>query len=130
MSDFKLQMQHPVLVIDDEADLRALLQMSLSKMGLQVETAAGVVEGKKKLSEKTYDLVLTDMKMPDGNGLEVVEFVAKNSDTPIAVMRRESLGALRSGVYATFSTKTPRRVLTVIARAMATTGGRAKLAIA
>ena len=39
MSDLKLQFQHPVLVVDDEADLRALLQMSLSKMGLQVETA-------------------------------------------------------------------------------------------
>ncbi|MBQ1837469.1 MAG: sigma-54-dependent Fis family transcriptional regulator [Neisseriaceae bacterium] len=104
MSDFKLQMQHPVLVIDDEADLRALLQMSLSKMGLQVETAAGVVEGKKKLSEKTYDLVLTDMKMPDGNGLEVVEFVAQNSDTPIAVITafgnpNQAVQAMKLGAF-------------------------------
>ncbi|MBR2250898.1 MAG: response regulator, partial [Neisseriaceae bacterium] len=73
MSDLKLQFQHPVLVVDDEADLRALLQMSLSKMGLQVETAEGVVSAKKKIAEKTYDLILTDMKMPDGNGLEVVK---------------------------------------------------------
>lgn len=104
MSDFKLQMQHPVLVIDDEADLRALLQMSLSKMGLQVETAAGVVEGKKKLAEKTYDLVLTDMKMPDGNGLEVVEFVAQNSDTPIAVITafgnpNQAVQAMKMGAF-------------------------------
>ena len=104
MSDFKLQMQHPVLVIDDEADLRALLEMSLSKMGLQVETAAGVVEAKKKLAAKTYDLVLTDMKMPDGNGLEVVEFVAQNSDTPIAVITafgnpNQAVQAMKMGAF-------------------------------
>ncbi|MBQ5429610.1 MAG: sigma-54-dependent Fis family transcriptional regulator, partial [Neisseriaceae bacterium] len=104
MSDLKIKMQHPVLVIDDEADLRALLQMSLSKMGLQVETAEGVVSAKKKLSEKTYDLVLTDMKMPDGNGLEVVEFVAQNSDTPIAVITafgnpNQAVQAMKLGAF-------------------------------
>ncbi|MBR7002632.1 MAG: sigma-54-dependent Fis family transcriptional regulator [Neisseriaceae bacterium] len=104
MSDHKVQFQHPVLVIDDEADLRALLQMSLSKMGLQVETAEGVISAKKKLSEKTYDLVLTDMKMPDGNGLEVVEFVAQNSDTPIAVITafgnpNQAVQAMKLGAF-------------------------------
>lgn len=104
MSDLKLQFQHPVLVIDDEADLRALLQMSLTKMGLQVETADGVISAKKKLSEKTYDLVLTDMKMPDGNGLEVVEFVAQKSDTPIAVITafgnpNQAVQAMKLGAF-------------------------------
>ena len=55
---------------------------------------------------------------------------SRRNDTPIAVISSESLGALRSGVYATFSTNTPRSVLTRTARAMATTGGSAKLAIA
>ena len=104
MSDLKLQFQHPVLVVDDEADLRALLQMSLSKMGLQVETAEGVVSAKKKIAEKTYDLILTDMKMPDGNGLEVVEFVAQNSDTPIAVITafgnpNQAVQAMKLGAF-------------------------------
>ncbi|MBQ9725828.1 MAG: sigma-54-dependent Fis family transcriptional regulator, partial [Neisseriaceae bacterium] len=104
MSDLKLQFQHPVLVVDDEADLRALLQMSLSKMGLQVETAEGVVSAKKKIAEKTYDLILTDMKMPDGNGLEVVEFVAHNSDTPIAVITafgnpNQAVQAMKLGAF-------------------------------
>lgn len=84
MSDY--QLYRPVLVVDDEADLRDLIQMTLSKMGLQVETAAGVKEAKAKLAKKTYDLVLTDMRMPDGNGLEVVEFVNQHSDTPVAVI--------------------------------------------
>ena len=73
-------------------------------MGLQVETAEGVVSAKKKLSEKTYDLVLTDMKMPDGNGLEVVEFVAQNSDTPIAVITafgnpNQAVQAMKLGAF-------------------------------
>ncbi|MDO5686254.1 MAG: sigma-54 dependent transcriptional regulator [Neisseria sp.] len=84
MSDY--QLYRPVLVVDDEADLRDLIQMTLTKMGLQVETAAGVKEAKAKLAKKTYDLVLTDMRMPDGNGLEVVEFVNQHSDTPVAVI--------------------------------------------
>ena len=102
MSDF--QLYHPVLVVDDEQDLRDLIQMTLTKMGLQVETAANVKEAKDKLSKKVYDLVLTDMKMPDGNGLEVVEFVAKNSDTPIAVITaygnpNQAVQAMKLGAF-------------------------------
>ncbi len=102
MSDF--QLYHPVLVVDDEADLRDLIQMTLTKMGLQVETAANVKEAKAKLSKKVYDLVLTDMKMPDGDGLEVVEFVAQNSDTPVAVITaygnpNQAVQAMKLGAF-------------------------------
>lgn len=84
MSDYA--MYRPVLVVDDEADLRNLIRLTLTKMGLEVETADGVVEAKKKLSKNEYDLVLTDMRMPDGNGLEVVEYVNQHTDTPVAVI--------------------------------------------
>ena len=84
MSTF--QLYRPVLVVDDEADIRELIQMTLMKMGLTVEMASGVQDAKDKLSKNTYDLVLTDMRMPDGTGLEVIEYVNQISDTPIAVI--------------------------------------------
>ena len=58
-------MQEPVLVVDDEADIRDLMEMTLMKMGLRVDTAAGVEEAKDKLDNNDYSLVLTDMRMPD-----------------------------------------------------------------
>ena len=60
-------LQEPVLVVDDEADLRDLMEMTLMKMGLQVETAVGVEDAKSKLEDNDYSLVLTDMRMPDGS---------------------------------------------------------------
>lgn len=65
----------PVLVVDDEEDLRDLIEMTLLKMGLEVDTADGVNAAKKKLDAQPYALVLTDMRMPDGSGLEVVEYL-------------------------------------------------------
>ena len=58
------KLQEPVLVVDDEADIRDLMEMTLMKMGLRVDTAAGVEEAKDKLDNNDYSLVLTDMRMP------------------------------------------------------------------
>ena len=69
------KLQEPVLVVDDEADIRDLMEMTLMKMGLRVDTAAGVEEAKDKLDNNDYSLVLTDMRMPDGSGLEVAAAV-------------------------------------------------------
>ena len=57
-------LQHPVLVVDDEADIRDLMEMTLMKMGLRVDTATGVEDAKNKLEGGDYSLVLTDMRMP------------------------------------------------------------------
>lgn len=102
MSDYA--MHRPVLVVDDEADLRNLIRLTLTKMGLEVETADGVVEAKNKLAKNEYDLVLTDMRMPDGNGLEVVEYVNQHSDTPVAVITaygnaEHAVQALKIGAF-------------------------------
>ena len=56
------KLQEPVLVVDDEADIRDLMEMTLMKMGLRVDTAAGVEEAKDKLGNNDYSLVLTDMR--------------------------------------------------------------------
>lgn len=95
----------PVLVIDDEADLRDLIEMTLIKMGLSVDTADGVTQAKEKLSKNSYALVLTDMRMPDGNGLDVVEFInINNLDVPVAVITAygnadTAVAALKAGAF-------------------------------
>ena len=98
-------LQEPVLVVDDEADLRDLMEMTLMKMGLQVETAVGVEDAKSKLEDNDYSLVLTDMRMPDGSGLEVVQYINQlGLDTPVAVITaygnaEQAVEALKSGAF-------------------------------
>lgn len=99
------KLHNPVLVIDDEADIRDLMELTLMKMGLSVETAVGVEDAKNKLSNNDYSLILTDMRMPDGSGLEVVQYLDKLAiDTPIAVITAygnadHAVEALKAGAF-------------------------------
>ncbi|STZ76933.1 sigma-54-dependent transcriptional regulator [Bergeriella denitrificans] len=99
------KLQDPVLVVDDETDIRDLMEMTLMKMGLRVDTAVGVEDAKSKLSAGTYSLVLTDMRMPDGSGLEVVHYINElMSDTPVAVITAfgnadQAVEALKAGAF-------------------------------
>lgn len=98
-------LQDPVLVVDDEADIRDLMEMTLMKMGLRVHTAVGVEDAKEKLDNEDYSLVLTDMRMPDGSGLEVVQYINELAlDTPVAVITAfgnadQAVEALRAGAF-------------------------------
>ena len=98
-------LQYPVLVVDDEADIRDLMEMTRMKMGLRVETAVGVDDAKEKLENNDYSLVLTDMRMPDGSGLEVVQHINKLMlDTPVAVITAfgnadQAVEALKDGAF-------------------------------
>ncbi|OSI09359.1 sigma-54-dependent transcriptional regulator [Neisseria zoodegmatis] len=98
-------LQDPVLVVDDEADIRDLMEMTLMKMGLRVQTAVGVEDAKDKLDNEDYSLVLTDMRMPDGSGLEVVQYINELAlDTPVAVITAfgnadQAVEALRAGAF-------------------------------
>ena len=56
------------LIVDDEPDIRELLSMTLEQMGIQTVTAAKLSKALKLLETDHFDLCLTDMKMPDGNG--------------------------------------------------------------
>jgi two-component system response regulator PilR (NtrC family) len=69
------------LVIDDEPDIRELLVLTLSRMGLVVDTAATLGEAFARLNEHEYDLCLTDMRLPDGNGQDIVAHVVKQQAT-------------------------------------------------
>ena len=101
----QIDLKKPVLVIDDEADIRDLMELTLIKMGLSVQTAAGVAEAKKALRNHTFSLVLTDMRMPDGSGLEIVDYItAHNLDIPIAVITAygnavQAVEALKNGAF-------------------------------
>src|SRR5882672_10250041 len=79
--------QGTVLVIDDEADIRELLELSLVRMGLAVECAGTAAAAKQLLQSKRYDLCLTDMRLPDGDGLDLVRFIGVEcADLPVAVI--------------------------------------------
>jgi len=94
-----------ILVVDDEADLRELLEITLLKMGLDVDSAATVREARSLLAATTYALVLTDMRLPDGLGLELVrEVAASYRSTPIAVITaygsaENAVVALKAGAF-------------------------------
>jgi two-component system response regulator PilR (NtrC family) len=76
-----------VLVVDDEPDILELLELALLRMGLQVERATCVQEALQKLDTQSFDLCLTDMRLPDGEGLQVVQHIgAHNMDVPVAVI--------------------------------------------
>ena len=92
-----------VLVVDDEADIRELLELSLLRMGLLVESAQSVGEAKALLQSRSFDLCLTDMRLPDGEGLDLVRFIGTDcADLPVAVITahgtaENAVAALRQG---------------------------------
>ena len=98
-------LKRPVLVVDDEADIRDLMEMTLMKMGLSVYTAQGVAAAKQQLAERRFSLVLTDMRMPDGSGLDVVGFInSEGLDVPVAVITAfgnadQAVQALKNGAF-------------------------------
>lgn len=76
-----------VLIIDDEPDIRELLDITLGRMQLDTECAQNITQGKALLQEKTFDLCLTDMHLPDGRGIDIVEFIQQQSlGLPVAVI--------------------------------------------
>src|SRR5215831_4658844 len=97
--------QPKVLVIDDEPDLLELLELTLSRMGLDTTRAQSVAEAIKALDSHNFDLCLTDMRLPDGEGLRVVEHITEKSlDVPVAVMTafgsaENAVAALKAGAF-------------------------------
>jgi len=75
------------LVIDDEPDICELLSLTLERMDIDTAVAGDVKSAKAQLSERRFDICLTDMRLPDGDGLELVEWMQKNaSSVPVAVI--------------------------------------------
>ncbi|WP_075186687.1 sigma-54-dependent transcriptional regulator [Teredinibacter haidensis] len=93
------------LVIDDEPDIRELLEITLSRMSLDVDAAANIAEAKQYLETCEYNICLTDMKLPDGNGIDLVRHVQKHFPSlPIAVITAHgnmdtAIEAMKAGAF-------------------------------
>lgn len=98
-------MKKRVLVVDDEPDIRELLTITLEQMGLEVVTAAKLAKARKLLESEEFDLCLTDMKMPDGNGLELVDHIQTTvPHLPVAMITAHgnmeiAVDALKKGAF-------------------------------
>ncbi len=94
-----------VLVVDDEADIRELLDLTMARMGLAADTAGTVADAKRLLAAKHYQLCLTDMRLPDGDGLELVRHIGEVCrDLPVAVITaygstENAVAALKAGAF-------------------------------
>ena len=94
-----------VLVVDDEPDIRELLELTLVKMGLGVASVGSIAEAKERLRSERYDLCLTDMRLADGEGLELVRHIAGlAADLPVAVITaygstENAVAALKAGAF-------------------------------
>jgi len=94
-----------VLVVDDEPDIRELLELTLVKMGLGVDSVGSIAEAKERLKSDRYDLCLTDMRLIDGEGLELVRHIAGlGADLPVAVITahgstENAVAALKAGAF-------------------------------
>ena len=101
----RIRGQPKVLVVDDEPDLLELLELTLSRMGLDTSRAETVAEAIRLLDKDAYDLCLTDMRLPDGEGLRVVEHInQKGLDVPVAVITafgsaENAVAALKAGAF-------------------------------
>jgi two-component system, NtrC family, response regulator PilR len=94
-----------VLVVDDEPDILELLELTLMRMGLEVERASNVREALQRLDDNSYSLCLTDMRMADGEGLDIVRHITRhNLDVPVAVITAHgnldnAVAALKAGAF-------------------------------
>jgi len=92
------------LVVDDEVDLCRLMQITLTKMGIKSDVAYTLSQARTFWQDNDYDFCLTDLKLPDGSGLELVKEISNSSNIPIAVITAHgsmdlAIEALKLGAF-------------------------------
>jgi len=94
-----------VLIVDDEADIRELLSLTLERMGVETDCAGNEFEATQCLMKRAYDLCLTDMRLPDGDGLKLIEYIGAHcASMPVAVITahgsaENAVAALKAGAF-------------------------------
>ncbi|MBD8826367.1 sigma-54-dependent transcriptional regulator [Pseudomonas sp. CFBP 13602] len=94
-----------ILIVDDEPDIRELLEITLGRMKLETRSARDVNEAREWLGRESFDLCLTDMRLPDGTGLELVQFIQQRyPHLPVAMITAfgsldTAINALKAGAF-------------------------------
>lgn len=97
--------QSKILIIDDEPDIRELLEITLSRLKLTTQSVGNLKEAKEILKKETFDLCLTDMRLPDGDGLDFIEYTQRQyPQMPIAMITAHgsmdtAITALKTGAF-------------------------------
>ena len=98
-------MSDKVLIVDDEPDIRELLEITLGRMSLLTESAEDLTTARDLLNKHEFSLCLTDMRLPDGDGIELVEHIQSQYDQiPVAVITAHgstetAIKALKAGAF-------------------------------
>ena len=94
-----------ILIVDDEPDIRELLEITIGRMGLKTAAADSVAAAITLLNNREFALCLTDMKLPDGNGMEIIQHIQRDApQTPVAMITafgnvETAIGALKAGAF-------------------------------
>lgn len=100
-----MQTDPSVLVVDDEADIRELLEITLSRMGLKVKCAANIAEARQLLTQHQFDICFSDLRLPDGNGIDLVRHItASYPGLPTAMITaygnvEAAIDSLKAGAF-------------------------------
>ncbi len=93
------------LIVDDEPDIRELLELTLGRMKIHTRAASDLAQAKTLLEAQEFDFCLTDMRLPDGNGIDLVKWIQQNCpQLPVAVITaygsmESAVDALKSGAF-------------------------------
>lgn len=99
------QQNFTALIVDDEPDIRELLDITLSRMDIDTQLAEDIGQAKTLLTRHTFDLCLSDMKLPDGNGIDLVRHITENyPQLPVAMITahgnmESAIEALKAGAF-------------------------------
>lgn len=97
--------QHRLLVVDDEPDLRTLYEITLVREGYEVESVATVQEASQAMAERRFHAVITDMRLPDGTGLDVLRELERGGGTERGIVitaygsTENAVEALKAGAF-------------------------------
>ena len=97
--------KHLALIVDDEPDIRVLLELTLGRMQIETRSASDLAEAHALLKTDNFDICLTDMRLPDGNGIDLVRHLQQHKpELPVAVITAygnmdTAVEALKAGAF-------------------------------